>query len=222
MVLTRKGKKATSSNYKLALPDTSGPTEKTLLDLAQERDLFAQADKRQAKLARGTDDSDGDDSDDEDSQLPNSVDRFMEALLWSISLTMLHFSLDVLVHQQYALEFSWPDIIMRSVKVVFVFLFFFYVLHPHASAPNWVPFLPRRFQEPLRQAVFLVASVGASCYLIHITNEYGYLFILKRSPPLGCIWVWSIIELDLAVAVASLASTGAFFWQGGYSFDSPK
>lgn len=116
MVLTRKEKKATNPHYKLVLPDKSGPTEKTLLDLAKERDLFAQADKRQAKLARGADDSDDDDDDDE---LPNSVDRFMEALLWSISLTMLHFSLDILVHRQYALEFSWPDIIMRSVKVVF-------------------------------------------------------------------------------------------------------
>ncbi|KXJ88925.1 hypothetical protein Micbo1qcDRAFT_177959 [Microdochium bolleyi] len=226
MVVTRKEKKSANPHYKLAQPDKSGPTEKTLLEIAQERNLFAQADKRQAKLARGTDgddsESDEDDSDAEGSELPGSVDRFMEAFLWSVSLTMLHFGLDVLVHQQYAMEFSWHQVILRSITIVFVFLFFFYVLHPHASAPDWAPFVPRQFQDPLRQAIFFVASIAASCNLIHITNEYGYLFILKRAPPLGCLWVWSIIELDLTAAVASLACTAAFFWQGGYSFDAPN
>ncbi|KAH7041354.1 uncharacterized protein B0I36DRAFT_344966 [Microdochium trichocladiopsis] len=227
MVVTRKEKKAANPNYKLAQPDKSGPTGKTLLDIAQERNLFAQADKRQAKLARGADRSDSDsDGDDADGgvgdAVPTSADRLMEAVLWSVSLTMLHFTLDVLVHKQYAMDFSWYHVIMRSAKIVFIFLLFFYVLHPHASAPDWIPGLPRRFQEPLRQAIFFATSVASSCHLVHITNEYGYLFVLKRSPPLGCLWVWAVIELDLPVAVASLACTGAFFWQGGYNFDAPK
>ncbi len=55
------------------------------------------------------------------------------------------------------------------------------------------------------------------CHLIHITNEFGYMAILKRSPPLGCLWVWSIIELNLPLALLSLACSGGFFLQGGYT-----
>lgn len=40
--------------------------------------------------------------------------------------------------------------------------------------------------------------------------------ILKRSPPLGCLWVWSVIELNLGLAVLSLACAAGFFAQGGY------
>lgn len=57
----------------------------------------------------------------------------------------------------------------------------------------------------------------AGCYLIHITNKYSYIAVLKQAPPLGCLWVWSIIELNLGLAVVSLALSGFFFWQGGYT-----
>ena len=40
---------------------------------------------------------------------------------------------------------------------------------------------------------------------------------MKRAPTLGCLWIWSVIELDLGLAVASLACAGAFLWRGGYS-----
>jgi len=59
-------------------------------------------------------------------------------------------------------------------------------------------------------------SVTSGCYLIHITNNYGYLAVMKQSPPLGCLWVWSVIELNLHWAVLSLAGAGYFMWSRGY------
>lgn len=50
-----------------------------------------------------------------------------------------------------------------------------------------------------------------------MTNSFGYMAVMKQAPPLGCLWVWSVIELDLAWAVLSLAGTGMFVWLGGYS-----
>lgn len=92
-----------------------------------------------------------------------------------------------------------------------------YALHPHSSSPSLLPGLPSRFQSPLRQSVFFTASVCAGCYLIHITNRYGYMAILKQAPSIGVLWVWSVIELDLPWAVLSLTGAGAFLWQNGYS-----
>lgn len=97
-----------------------------------------------------------------------------------------------------------------------VFLFLFYVLHPHDSSPVLVPFLSLRRQYPLRQAVFFTMSVASGCRLIYVSNTYGYLATMKQAPPLGCLWLWAVVELDLPVAVLSLVVAGLFLWRGGY------
>ncbi|KAI0399897.1 hypothetical protein F4802DRAFT_530375 [Xylaria palmicola] len=214
MVRTRKERKAVAE-VKLAQPDRSVPTEQTLLDLAQERNLFDQADQHPANRRKKQ--SSGEKGGGEEGEMSPTADRILEALLWSVSLAMLHFTLDVLVQHQYAVDISWPQIATRALVALVVFYAFFYVFHPHPSAPVLLPGLPLRFQHPLRQAVFFVASTFAGCYLIDISNNHGYLYVMKRSPPLGCLWVWSVIELDLAPAVVSLAVAGGFFYLGGYS-----
>ncbi len=110
MVRTRKEKK-TDNGIKLKQPDRSGPTEATLLQLAQERNLFEEADRKQGKrpgLKKN-----------EDAVIPPTVDRIMEAVLWGISLTMLHFAFDVLIQRQYAMELSYPKIAMRTLQASF-------------------------------------------------------------------------------------------------------
>jgi hypothetical protein len=98
-----------------------------------------------------------------------------------------------------------------------VFGLLFYALHAHSSNPTLLPGLPARHQPILRQAIFFVASTCAGCYLIHISNKYGYLAVMKQAPPVGCLWIWAVVELDLPWAVLSLVGASAFFWQGGYS-----
>lgn len=243
--MPRKRKENSPSRMKLKQPDRSAPTEETLLQFAQERGLFEQAKSREQQnksqpyaAAESTDN-------DDDSGMPPAVERIFDTLLWMVSLSMLHFTLDVLVQNQYAVEISWAQVSQRafeafvgmfvacypgvdfpippnSTKLTIsarqVFSVLFYVLHPHPSKPNMIPGLASRFQAPIRQALFFAAGTCAGCYLIHITNKHGYLAVMKQAPPLGCIWVWSVIELDLLLAVLSLASTAAFLWYGGYDF----
>lgn len=115
MVRERKEKRA--KNIKLKQPDRSGPTDKTLLDLANERDLFKQAaaKERQNKRQNGEED---DDEDDEGEGLPPGAERILETMLYSVSLAMLHLTLDVLVQQQYALEMEWFKIIQRALQAL--------------------------------------------------------------------------------------------------------
>ncbi|RYP48343.1 hypothetical protein DL768_005762 [Monosporascus sp. mg162] len=210
MVRTRKERKA-ENTIKLQQPDRSGPTGATLLEIAQERKLFEEADRKQGKRRSKEDD------DDEDAAIPPTVDRIMDAILWTTSLAMLHFAFDVLVQRQYAMEISWPQIATRTVQAFAVFFLLFYVLHPHSSSPVLLPGLPLRYQNHLRQAIFFVTSIYTGCYLIYITNEFGYMAVLKRSPPLGCLWIWSVVELNLPLAALSLACAAGFFIRGGYT-----
>ncbi|ROT38178.1 hypothetical protein SODALDRAFT_324591 [Sodiomyces alkalinus F11] len=215
--------KAANVPVKMAHPDRSGPTEKTLLEIAQERKLFEQADKdprnkfRSQKTSGESSAEDDDEEEDEEPVLSPRAERVMESILWGVSLAMLHFTLDVLVQHQYGMEINWGDIVFRTGQASVVLLFLFYILHPHYSNPDLIPGLPRRYQDPARQVIFFATSVGAGCYLIYLTNTYGYLAVLKRAPTLGCLWVWAVIELPLVPAVGSLAVAGVFLWQGGYS-----
>ncbi|KAI7788112.1 hypothetical protein LA080_013419 [Diaporthe eres] len=216
MVRERKEKRA--KNIKLKQPDRSGPTEKTLFDIAQERNLFKQAAAKERKNKRQNGEGvEDDEDDDEEEGIPPGAERILETLLYTVSLTMLHLTLDVLVQQQYAIEIEWFKIIQRDLQALMVFTALVYALHPHAAATTVVPGLPQRFQNHARQAIFLAMGTVAGCYLIHITNKYSYIAVLKQAPALGCLWVWSIIELNLGLAVASLAASGFFFWQGGYT-----
>jgi hypothetical protein len=120
MVRERKEKRA--KNIKLKQPDRSGPSDKTLLDIAKERDLFKQAaaKERQKKHENGEqvgpEEDDGDEDDGEG--LSPGAERLLETLLYSVSLAMLHFTFDVLVQQQYAMEVEWFRIIQRALQAL--------------------------------------------------------------------------------------------------------
>ncbi|KAH7629386.1 hypothetical protein B0T09DRAFT_155523 [Sordaria sp. MPI-SDFR-AT-0083] len=209
------------SNIKFQHPDRSGPKEKTLLELAEERGLFAQAQKKQeendktkAKIKKiPIKPNEGN----YDELLSPGAERFLETTLYTISLTMLHFTLDVLVQNQYSVDrIVWPKVWTRALQALFVFGLLIYTLHAHSSNPTILPGLPARFQNHARQVIFSVMSVCSGCYLIHITNTYGYLAVMKQAPPVGCLWVWSVIELQLPWAVLSLAIAGTYLKVRGY------
>lgn len=235
-----------AAGIRLRQPDRSGPKEKTLLQFADERSLFDRADDRQrqlnrerglpeeagiiksaqkiktAKKTRKTteDESESEsdsDSDDEEPAVSPLAERILDTLLWCVSLATLHFTLDVLVQNQYAISLEWPVVIQRALLALVVFVPLFYGLHRHPSDPRLL-FLRSSLviQDRLRQALFFMTSTLAGCYLIHITNNYSYLAVMEQAPPIGCLWVWSVIEMDLAWAVSSLAIAGGFLKYMGY------
>ncbi|KAJ4392212.1 hypothetical protein N0V93_005837 [Gnomoniopsis smithogilvyi] len=216
MVRTRKEKKAT--NIELRQPDRSGPTEKTLLQIAEDQNLFNLAAKQQRKnkgSVRGHANDDGGDGEDEDG-LSSSADRFMDTLLYAVCLGMLHFTLDFLVQHQYAMEIEYKSIIVRAFQALLVFAALVHALHPHPANTTLSPLVSQTYQYGFRQAIFFATSISAGCYLIYITNKYSYIAVLKQSPPLGCLWIWSVLEMNLGLSVLSLVGCYGFFWQNGY------
>lgn len=121
------------SNIKFQQPDRSGPKEKTLLELAEERGLFAQAQKKQeendkkkkaknepkiTKIPIKPESKDDEDGDNE--PLSPGAERFLDTTLYTMSLTMLHFTLDVLVQNQYSADrIVWPKVWTRAIQALF-------------------------------------------------------------------------------------------------------
>lgn len=94
----QRNQKKEKLGFKLSQPDrsTPDPSRETLLKLAQDRGLLQ------------------DDNADDGEEVV--VGRVAESLLWSVSLTMLHFTVDFLVHHQYAMSLSWSHIAKRSLQ----------------------------------------------------------------------------------------------------------
>ncbi|KAH8600038.1 hypothetical protein B0O99DRAFT_503687 [Bisporella sp. PMI_857] len=203
--MARQRKDHKEPKIKLKKADRSGPdpSQQTLVELAEQRSLFKKA---EAHNGTGSDDGEA------------LIGRFSEAVLWSFSLSMLHATLDVLVTHQYAVEIVWQDIISRTVQAFPIVLLLFYSLHPHPSPPIFLPRLSPKIQPALHQIFFFVGSVAAGCYLIHVSNKHGYYAVMKQAPPLGTLWIWSVIELDVQWAASSLIFCAVFLRYGGYSF----
>lgn len=121
--MARRRKEQSPSSIKLKNPDRSVPTEKTLLQLAEERGLFDQAQKRQDAIGTKTPGRPiphaAENEDDDGTDLPPGVDRVLETLLWSVSLAMLHFTLDVVVQHQFSIErIVWPQVWARAAQAL--------------------------------------------------------------------------------------------------------
>ena len=192
----------TIDDIALELPNRKRPDGKTLFDLAAERQ--AELDKKNPRVKRvPARDKDGDWEFNDDPLGP-----FGDAVLYGSSLSMLHFTLDVLVYNQYRQEILWKEIFTRTAMAVPVLMFLVYMLHQTPS---------NRTLAVLKQVASMITSVVAGCYLLYSGNKHGYYAVMKRAPPLGTLWVWSVIEMHLAYAVPSLVVVGAYMWRSGFS-----
>lgn len=136
--MARERKEKRAKNIKLKQPDRSGPTDKTLFDLANERNLFQQAAAKERKNKRqngGQAEADDDEGDEEGEGIPPGAERILETLLYTVSLAMLHLTLDVLVQQQYAIEMEWFKIIQRALQALMGMLLPNFTVHTRPTSP---------------------------------------------------------------------------------------
>jgi hypothetical protein len=194
----------TTSPFELKQPDRSGPKGKTLYELAAERQAELEAEGFYAKNPAPKSRDEGDNaqfwSDDD------PIGPFGESVVYSVSLAMLHFTLDVMVFHQYRQDIEWREIFVKTGTMLPALFIVVYALHSRAAS---------RFPR-VKQVFFLAASIAAGCYLVRSGNEDGYYAVMKRAPPVGSLWVWSVIEMELGYALAHVAVVLGYMWWFGY------
>ncbi|MCJ1341322.1 hypothetical protein MMC09_006618 [Bachmanniomyces sp. S44760] len=210
-----------SQNIPMSVPSRDVPKQKTLYEIAAERQLDLQSGQpftQSSNIDSRAEPSITTAAINPDGTLSTGngkVEKYLQpddepigpmgqALFYSLTLLMLHFTLDVLVHHQYRQEIGWGMIVQRTLTTLPMILGLVYFLHQRSSQ-LWV------------QMFFLTLSVGAGCYLIYSSNEEAYFAVMKRAPPLGTLWVWSVMELRLEIAVAGLLAVGGYYWKRGYT-----
>ncbi|KAF2276338.1 uncharacterized protein EI97DRAFT_35890 [Westerdykella ornata] len=182
--------------YLLRHPDRSGPKGKTLFELAEERQR--ELDKRNPhKRPRVSD---------EIPEPEEPIGPLGDAILYSITLATLHLTLDVIVYSQYREEVVWSEIAQRAGTALPIFFLLVYILHVDFS----------RRLPTLRNLFFFVVSVVAGCYMVYSGNVNGYFFVMKTAPPIGALWIWSVVEMDLAYAATSCVAVVGYLWWNGF------
>jgi hypothetical protein len=149
---------------------------------------------------------------------------WIDTLFLAISLSMLHFTLEVLTVHQYAQTLKFLPIfshtIFRAFPTLTILIHFFHghlISLPTSSASlSESPGNLRRFLLLLRQTLYLAIANAAGCYLIYLTNDKGYYAVMKNAPSVGTLWIWSVLEMGIFGAVGGVLGPGLYAWYYGY------
>ena len=200
---------ATSTpKIKMQQPDRSGPKSKTLLDLYEEKkSLLEHGQPFDAKHEDGAVRDEGGNILEAGLGDGDPIGPFGNAVFWSVSLAMIHFTLDVLVWNQYRQEIEWWPLFQRTFTILPVLFLLLYMMASETASK--FPFI--------KQIFFLAVGVSAGCYTIYAANRYDYFAVMKQAPPLGTLWIWSVIEMELKYAAACVMANVGFLWYNGYS-----
>ncbi|KAF2258516.1 hypothetical protein CC78DRAFT_113732 [Lojkania enalia] len=189
--------------YILKHPDRSGPKGKTLFELAEER----QHELDKGNPARRNINENNTPPGERPFNDEDPIGPVGDAILYSISLATLHLTLDVIVYSQYREDVIWPEIFKRAGTTLPIFFLLVYLTHVDFSKR-----LPT-----LRNLFFFAVSVVAGCYMVYSGNVNGYFFVMKTAPPIGSLWIWSVVEMHLWYAAASALTVASYLWWNGFS-----
>lgn len=203
-------KPSTKNEVPLHQPSRDAPTHKTLFDMASERQLLDTTTPSSPPSITTTKiNQDGTlSTTDSAPDSPDATTPYLDVFLYTATLTMLHFTLTVLIHHQYATTPpSLTSILYTSTltsPTPALLLVLVAILHPRSS-------------DLSTQILFSFLSVGAGAWLVHASNEDPYMAVMKKAPPLGTLWVWAIVEMRWEWAVGCLGAVAGWGWWKGYS-----
>ena len=150
---------------------------------------------------------------------PTPIPPLHDTLLTALSLSAIHFTLSVLAAHQYAQTLSLGPLLAETVFTALpAWALLIHVVHGRfAFSSSSSSFFTTTTTGGTRlalikQTLFLLTANLSGCRLIHITNEGAYYAVMRRAPSVGTLWVWCVLEMGLAGALAGVAGPAAYAW----------
>ena len=192
-------------------PPREPPKSKTLVEIASERQLLNTSSQNRFPSVTTTKINPDGTLSPIDSDMDTSASEetpYLDVALYTTTLTILHFTLTVLVHHQYATSPpSLPSIFYSSTvasPTPALLLVLVALLHPRSG-------------QAVTQLLFAAISIAAGGWLVYASNEDPYMAVMKKAPPLGTLWVWAIVEMEWEWALGCLGVVAGWGWYQGYS-----
>lgn len=164
-----------------------------------------------------------------EAEMPQAMENFFDLIIWGVPFTSLFVLLDIMIQQQYAMHPTILQEIGRMLGTIPFLLGIIWISKSQADALVNCQFsishlklcsCPLPFSATIRpvfsrtrlQAILFLASTLCGCSFIYVFNESLWQDVMRRSAPLGTLWIYCIVKLDLLPCVVSLALVGGFIW----------
>ncbi|KAI0049627.1 hypothetical protein FA95DRAFT_1581675 [Auriscalpium vulgare] len=119
-----------------------------------------------------------------------------------IPMSFLLLLMHILIHFQYGQKPDYGVITERMLSGIPI-LTIFIAYTNHYKRERWV------------QVGMFVLSVAAGTRMVWQVNRANWLVNMQQLPPLGTLWVYTIVQLDLAPSVIALGIVGFWTWWTG-------
>ncbi|KAH9007005.1 hypothetical protein EDB86DRAFT_2869499 [Lactarius hatsudake] len=138
---------------------------------------------------------------DDDEDYPLAEEIFVATTLL-IPMSFLLLMMYILVHFQYGQQPSWDIITNRMLSSVPILAIFIFYTNRYKHR-RWA------------QAGFFILSVLSGTRMIYQVNYSNWLLNMQQCPPIGTIWVYTVLQLDLGPAALALSTVGVWVWWTG-------
>ncbi|KAF8268240.1 hypothetical protein EI94DRAFT_1800621 [Lactarius quietus] len=119
-----------------------------------------------------------------------------------IPMSFLLLMMYILIHFQYGQKPSWDVITNRMLSRVPILAIFIFYTNRYKHK-RWA------------QAGLFVLSVVSGTRMIYQVNYSNWLLNMQQCPPIGTIWVYTILQLDLGPSALALSTVGVWVWWTG-------
>ncbi|PVG04472.1 hypothetical protein CPB86DRAFT_748068 [Serendipita vermifera] len=123
---------------------------------------------------------------------PDFADEIFNTVILLIPFASLYVAMNIMVKQQYAQHPTFKEELGELVSAFPILALFIFYTSRYKS-------------HPLLQAALSIASVASGARMIHLVNNGSWGVVIRQCPPLGVIWIYTIVQLPLTYACAALA-----------------
>lgn len=139
----------------------------------------------------------------EDDEGPGALaEEIFDASVIIMPMAFFLVMMEILIHHQYAKQPSFGDIAQKLLNTLPIMsVFMFYTIRHKRSVRT--------------QAALFLLSLGVGPRMIWLVNRGSWLTNIAQCPQFATIWLYTVLQLDLPLAVLSLTLIGAWTWWMG-------
>jgi hypothetical protein len=128
------------------------------------------------------------------------VEQVFDTIIWTMPFAFLFLMMDIMIQQQYGLTPTFTSETSRLAGTMPILGLFVYFTAINTNHTN---------RLVLQGFQFLLSTISGCCFL-YIYSRSTYDVVVRRVPPLGTLWMYSLVRLDLPGVLVSLAIIWAF------------
>ncbi|KAK0495363.1 hypothetical protein EDD18DRAFT_1310085 [Armillaria luteobubalina] len=134
------------------------------------------------------------------------TEEIFTAITMIVPFSFLLLMMEILIRYQYGKHPGLNVLVERMVSNV-----------PMRSTISLLDRMPTvaamRYKEHRRLQIGLfLTSIGIGCRMIYLLSR-GTLYVnIRQVPPLGTLWIYAIVQLELGPAVLNLAIVAMYVW----------